>query len=321
MTTVQNATRAQPTVDVAIIGGGAAGLAAAVALGRSLRSVVLIDAGTQRNLPSDHAHNVLGREGVAPSMLIAAGRVEAAGYGVELVDDTVVAVDRTADESNGRRFSVRLASGRTVVARRILLTTGLVDELPAIGGLAAAWGATVLHCPYCHGWEVRGQRIAILATGPMAEHQALLFRRLSDRVTAFDHAGILDEGALRRLAAMDVGVVDGPVEEVRVTGRQVQSVMVGSTAHGVDAVVVGPRMHARADVFTMLGGTVSEHPLGSVVDVDPMGRTAVDGVWAAGNVCDLSAMVGTAAGAGVKVGAAINADLIADEFRALISEV
>ncbi|ALG84801.1 NAD(P)/FAD-dependent oxidoreductase [Gordonia phthalatica] len=303
-------------IDVAVVGGGAAGLSAAVALGRSLRSVVVIDAGEQRNLPASTAHNVLGREGVAPRDLIAAGREEAERYAAEIVADTVVEARRD-DEG----FALVLASGRMIRARRILLTTGLVDHLPDIPGLADAWGATVLHCPYCHGWEVRGQRIGVLATGPMAEHQALLFHRLSDRVTVFDHAAVLDGAARRRLAAMDVSVVDGAVGEVRVDGTRVRAVLVGPTAYEVDAVVVGSRMHARAEVFTMLGGTVSEHPLGSVVEVDPMGRTSVDGVWAAGNVCDLSAMVGTAAGAGVKVGVALNADLIADEVRALISEV
>ncbi|EGD56127.1 FAD-dependent pyridine nucleotide-disulfide oxidoreductase [Gordonia neofelifaecis NRRL B-59395] len=195
-------------------------------------------------------------------------------------------------------------------ARRLLLATGLVDELPNIAGLAECWGTTVLHCPYCHGWEVRGQRITVIASGPMAEHQALLFGRLSDRVTVVVHGAVLDDAARERLALMGIAVIDGPVEAVLADGSDVRAVVVGGVAHEADAVVVGPRMHARAEIFEMLGGTVSRHPLGTYVDADPTGRTAVDGVWAAGNVRDLSAMVGAASAAGVLAGAALNVDLL-----------
>jgi len=303
--------------DVAIIGGGAAGLSAAIALGRSLRRVIVIDAGRQRNLPAHDAHNILGREGIAPADLIAAGRSEAVGYGVTLADDAVSGARR--DDAG---FSLDLVSGAVVAARRILLATGLIDELPAIDGLSAGWGQTVLHCPYCHGWEVRGQRIGVIATGPMAEHQALLFGRLSDQVTVFDHGDVVGAEARARLGAMGIAVVGGLVERVLADGPRVQAVVVGGRDHAVDAVVVGTRMHARAEVFEQLGGEVTEHPLGSFIETDPTGRTALDGVWAAGNVRDLSAMVGAASGHGVFAGAAINADLVdADVREALASAV
>ena len=171
--------------DVVIIGGGAAGLSGAVALARSRRSVLVVDAGRPRNAPADGVHNYLGREGTPPGELLAIGRAEVAGYGGEVVPGVVTGARREDDGD----FRVTLDDGREVSARRLLVATGLVDELPDLPGVAERWGRDVLHCPYCHGWEVRDQAIGILATGPTAVHQALLFRQLSDDVTFFRHTG------------------------------------------------------------------------------------------------------------------------------------
>src|SRR5688500_4772703 len=141
-----------PTHDVVIIGGGAAGLSAAVALARSLRSVVVIDAGEPRNAPADGAHNLLGQEGIPPLELLEKGRREAEGYGAECRRDRAVGARRSPIG-----FEVDLAGGETVQARRMLLATGLVDVLPEVPGVSEFWGKSVLHCPYCHGWEVRGR--------------------------------------------------------------------------------------------------------------------------------------------------------------------
>ena len=189
------------THDVAIVGGGAAGLSAAVALARSLRSVVVVDAGEPRNAPAAGAHNVLAREGVSPLELLAAGRGEAEHYGAEICHDRAVAARRRDDV-----FELDLASGGTVRARRLLLATGLIDELPDVPGVREFWGTSVLHCPYCHGWEVRGQRIGVLGTSPFSVHQTLLFRQLSADVTLFSHT-MPDPGeeAWDQLAALESG--------------------------------------------------------------------------------------------------------------------
>lgn len=299
------------TVDVAVVGGGSAGLGAAIALARSLRSVIVVDAGRPRNAPADHAHNVLGREGISPLDLVAAGRAEAIEYGVRILDDDVTA----ASHVDGG-IEVTTASGQRITARRLILATGLIDVLPDVDGVAACWGKTVLHCPYCHGYEVRGQRIGILATGPMATHQALLFRQLSDDVTVFAHLATPDDEAMAQLRAVGVTVVEGEVARLSHVDDQVRSVVLSDgTEFPVDAVVVGPRFEARAQVYEWLGGTVSEHPLGHFVETGMMGRTAVENVWAAGNIADLSAMVSVASGAGVMAGAAVNADLVAEDVR------
>jgi thioredoxin reductase len=300
----------RPIHDVAIVGAGAAGLSAAVALARSRRSVIVVDAGEPRNAPAAGAHNVLGREGVPPHELLAAGRREAAAYGAQVHPGRVVTARRRAEG-----FELALADGGTVHARRLLLATGLVDELPDVPGVREFWGRSVLHCPYCHGWEVRGQRIGVLGTSELSIHQTLLFRQLSDDVTLFLHTmPEPDEQAWEQLAALDVQVVRGTVRELRDTDNRLQAVVLddGHT-FAVDAVTVAPRFVAQADLYEQLGGTVTDHPHGRFLETDPTGRTPIPGVWAAGNVSNLAAMVSVAAGAGVMAGAALNADLVAED--------
>ncbi|HJY99671.1 MAG TPA: NAD(P)/FAD-dependent oxidoreductase, partial [Streptosporangiaceae bacterium] len=195
--------------DVVVVGGSAAGLSGAVALARSRRSVLVVDAGDPRNAPAGHVHNFLTRDGTPPGEVYAAGRAEVARYGGRVETGWVTALSR-----DGARFGVHIGS-RTVVARRLLVSTGLRDELPDVPGLAARWGIDVLHCPYCHGWEVRDQRIGILATGPTAVHQALLFRQLSTHVTLLRHSGPALTGEQRdQLDARGITVTEGPVQEI-----------------------------------------------------------------------------------------------------------
>ncbi|WP_328344170.1 FAD-dependent oxidoreductase [Micromonospora sp. NBC_00421] len=323
---------AYPVVhDVVVVGGGAAGLSGALALGRFRRDVVVVDGGAPRNAPADHVHNFLTSEGVPPTALYATGRAEVARYGVAVLDGTVTAahpVDpahpddpaHLTDSAGPARFAVTLADGSTLHARRLLVTTGLVDELPDVPGLADRWGRDVLHCPYCHGWEVRDQAVGVLATGPMAAHQALLFRQLTDDVVVFTHtAGPLPADQAEKLAARGVTVVDGEVAAVEVTADRLTGVRLRSGPMVPrEALVVAPRFAARAAVLTGLGlGTedfvVGGHAFGDRVAADATGATGVPGVWAAGNVTDPQATVIAAAAAGLKAAAALNADLIDEE--------
>ncbi len=169
--------------DVVVIGGGAAGLNGALMLARSRRSVVVLDAGEPRNAPAQAVHGLFAREGTPPAELLERGRAEVRSYGGDVVHAEVVGAAR-----EGGMFVVTLADGRMVRARRLLVTTGLVDELPDVPGLRARWGHDVLHCPYCHGWEVRDQAVGVIASGPMAVHQALLFRQLTEDVVFLAHS-------------------------------------------------------------------------------------------------------------------------------------
>jgi thioredoxin reductase (NADPH) len=303
------------THDVAVIGGGAAGLSAAVTLTRSLRSVVLVDTGEPRNAPAAGAHNILGQDGIPPLELLAAGRREAEHYGADIRHDRAVAARRTAEG-----FEVELTGGGTVRVRRLLLATGLTDELPDVPGVRQFWGKNVLHCPYCHGWEVRGQHIGILGTSPMGIHQALLFRQLSEDVTLFLHT-MPDPGdeAWDQLAALDIPVVSGAVQRLRGEDDVLRAVVLDDGREvAVDALAVAPRFIARAELYEQLGGALMEHPMGAFIETGPMGRTELPGVWAAGNVSDLAAMVAVSTGAGVMAAAAINVDLVAEDAGAAV---
>ncbi|HZE38691.1 MAG TPA: NAD(P)/FAD-dependent oxidoreductase [Stackebrandtia sp.] len=299
--------------DAVVIGGGAAGLNGALMLARSRRSVAVIDAGAPRNAPADGVHGLLGREGMPPSELLERGRGEVRGYGGEIVHGEVTTVDR-----DGAGFAVALADGRLLGARRLLVTTGLVDRLPAIAGLRERWGREVLHCPYCHGWEVRDKAIGVIATAPMSAHQAQLFRQVSADVVYFAHdAAPLDAERARRLAARGIRVVDGEVASVVVADDRLRGVrLADGTVVERDALVVATRMEARGGFLAALGLSPVPHPsgMGEYVPSQAAGATDVPGVWVAGNITDLTAQVGAAAAAGALAGAQINADLVDEEI-------
>jgi thioredoxin reductase (NADPH) len=303
--------------DVIIVGGGPAGLSAATALARSRRTVLVLDSGRRRNAPAGHLHNFLSRDNTSPLELVASGRREVESFGGTVEAAEVSGIRRVGDE-----FEVTASDGRVNRARRVLLTTGLQDRLPDIPGVAARWGRDVLHCPYCHGYEVRDQMVGILAVGPLAAHAAGLWRQLTDRVTVFRHDdGDLDPEAADRLGALDVPVVDGRVAGLvvaddRVTGIRLES----GEVFPVDAVVVAPRAGARAGFLRDLGlETVDIEMMGRVVatrlEADALGRTAVAGVWAAGSVVEPMAQIMASAASGLMAGAQINADLVEAELQ------
>lgn len=303
--------------DVVVIGGGAAGLSGALMLGRSRRSVLVIDAGEPRNAPAAGVHGFLTRDGMSPAALLEAGREEVRGYGVQVLDGRVAAV-----ESVDGGFTVTLEDGSRVGARRLLVTTGLIDELPDVPGVRERWGRDVLHCPYCHGWEVRDQAIGILGSGPMAVHQALMFRQLSDDVILFQHTSpTLSEEQAEQLTARDITVVEGEVSSLEVHDDQLTGVrMESGELVPRQAVVVAPRFVARAEVLSALGLETSDremagHVLGSYVPADATGATTVPGVWVAGNIADPFGQVVAAANTGAQAGAHINADLISEDTQ------
>jgi thioredoxin reductase len=297
--------------DVVVVGGGAAGLNGALMLTRSRRSVLVVDAGAPRNAPATGVHGLLGLDGIPPAELLERGRAEVRGYGGEVVTGEVATLGR----SNGG-FTVSLADGRTTRARRLLVATGLTDELPDVKGLAERWGRDVVHCPYCHGWEVRDRAIGVIATGPMSVHQALLFRQLSDDIVFFAHTAPPAPEDATRLAARGVPVVEGEVTSLEVEDDRLVAVRLADGRQVPrTALAVATRMVARAGVLAPLGLRTVEHPSGAgeYVPAGPGGRTEIPGVWVAGNVTDPTAQVGAAAAAGALAGAHINADLVTEE--------
>ena len=310
----------EETYDVVVVGGGAAGLSGALALARSRRSVLVVDNGEPRNAPAAHMHNFLGRDGIPPGELLADGRAELAGYGTELVSGRAGTAAR-----DGAGFRVTLDDGRVVRGRRLLVTTGLVDELPEIPGLAERWGRDVAHCPYCHGWELRDQRVGVIAGGPLSVHQVQMWRQLTPNVLLLLNGGAAPGAEqAEQLAARGIPVVPGVVEGLQVTGDRLTGVRLdGGDVVGLDAVVVGPRFAARSGVLDGLGLAAEDfvmhgHRLGSRIAADEGGATSVPGVWVAGNVTNPAATVAVAVAGGQTAGAGINMDLIAEDTRAAV---
>ncbi|MEU9884535.1 NAD(P)/FAD-dependent oxidoreductase [Sphaerisporangium sp. NPDC051011] len=307
--------------DVVVIGGGAAGLSGALTLARARRSVVVVDDGRPRNAPADGVHGYLGREGTPPGELLATGREEVRAYGGLITRGTVVAVERDA-----AGFTARLDDGNAIRGRRLLVTTGLVDELPEVPGVAELWGEDVHHCPYCHGWEVRDQALGILGTGPLTVHHALLWRQWSDDVTLFLHtAPKPTDEEFERLAARSVVVVDGEVSALERSGGRLTGVrLADGTVIPRQALVVAPRFTARAGLLSDLGLEPVEQEMageviGTYIAADATGQTAVPGVWAAGNITGLFEGVIGSAAAGVRAAGAINADLMAEDTRLAVT--
>lgn len=296
--------------DVIIAGGGAAGLSAALLLGRSRRRVLVIDAGEPRNRFAEHMHSVLGLDGVAPAELVRRGRAECESYGVEFSPGVVDSVTGDGGEL------VISSAGAQHRARALVVATGITDELAPIPGLAERWGSTVLHCPFCHGWEVRDQRFGVLATSPMNLHQAELVRQWSDRVVLF--AGALDEvppQTVARLASRGVQVEMTPVVAVHGTAPAIESVELADGRRvELDAIFTGGRPVPHDTFLAGLDLERSDSPFGSFLTVDQVGRTSDPRIWAVGNVVSPMATVPASIGAGAMAGAGLNGQLVAAEF-------
>lgn len=304
--------------DVVVIGGGAAGLSAGLMLGRTRRSVAVVDAGNPRNAPAAGVHGFFSREGMNPLDLVRVGRTEVESYGGAIVHGTAVTITRT--DNPRYRFQTVLENGTELLSRRLLLTTGLTDVLPEIRGLRDQWGRGVVHCPFCHGWEIRDRAIGVLGASPRSVHQALLFRQWSNRITLFLNNTVEPtEDEEEQLAARGVVVVDGAVSRVLADGNGNLSgvQLTDDRIVPVTALAVAPRFVGNTSVFAGLGLTPVQHPMGvgEHLAVDEMGATDVEGVYAAGNVANLMLQVLPSAASGSTAAVAINNSLMAEELQ------
>ncbi|MFD5825113.1 NAD(P)/FAD-dependent oxidoreductase [Lentzea sp. NPDC060358] len=290
-------------LDAVVVGGGAAGLNGAVMLARSRRSVVVVDGGAPRNAPAGGVHGLLGLDGIPPAELLARGRDEVRRYGGRIVHGEV-----TGAEPAGDVFALTLSDGTALRAKRVLVATGLRDVLPDVEGLAGHWGRGVVHCPYCHGWEVRDEPVGVLGS----PHHALLFRQLTDDLVFFAHGTELDDDTRAKFAGRGIRVVETPVAAVESAGDAITGVrLAGGEVVPRRVIAVATTMIARTEGVEGLGLPLEDVPHGRRFVSGPAGTTPVKGVWVAGNATDLTAQVGASAAAGALAGARINADLLA----------
>jgi thioredoxin reductase len=303
--------------DVVVVGGGAAGLSAALVLSRARRRVAVVDAGRPRNAPAAHMHGYLGADGLPPGELLAAGRAEVTAYDGHLLTGTVVRATAGTVEDGRRRFELALEDGRTLSARRVLVTTGLRDELPDVPGVRERWGRDLLHCPYCHGYEVRDQPLGVLGGSPEAVAHAHLVRQWASDVVLFTHGGSLTADQHEGLLARAIGVVEDPVarlvvEDDRLTGVELADGRFVPRA----AVFVRPRFLPNDGLLTGLGCATDD---AGWTTTDRTGLTSVPGVWAAGNAANPRAQVITAAGEGSAAAIAINNDLVEEDLPVAVA--
>jgi thioredoxin reductase len=290
--------------DVVVVGGGAAGLSAALVLSRARRKVLVLDAGQPRNAPAAHMQGFLSRDGMPPGELLARGREEVSSYGGLILAGTVEALSACPDGG----FRVLYSGGRRVFARQVLVATGLRDELPDISGLRERWARDVLHCPYCHGHEVRDRPLGVIGTAPDSVSYAQIVRQWSDDVIFFAPAGMLTESKRTELVARAVGIVEGTVHRVLVEDDRLLGVeMDDGRVIPRDALFVPPRFVPNNDLLVALGAGLDEN---GWVRTDGPGRTTVPGLWVAGNLANPRAQVITAAGEGSAAAIAMNADLV-----------
>lgn len=301
------------TWDCLIVGGGAAGLSAGLVLGRARQRTLLVDAGKQSNLAAHGIGGLLGHNGRAPAELYAAGRRELADYGVQVRAGEVVEI-----EPVDGIFTVRLADESNESARRVLLATGMEYGLPGLPGVDRLWGKSVFHCPFCHGWEVRGQPLAVLAQGERAVHSALLLRVWSDDIVLLTD-GSADLGADQhtRLAGAGIAVDERRVVALDEKDGELSAVVFADGSRlPRRGLLVATTMRQRNQLAEQLGVEVG--PPGPVaedaVDVDPLCRTSVPGVFAAGDLIAEMPQVAAAIAAGSRAAAAVVQSLAADAY-------
>jgi thioredoxin reductase len=286
--------------DVVIVGGGPAGLSAALLLGRCRRRVLVCDSGTPRNAASRALHGYLTRDGVAPLELLRLGRDELEQYGIELRHAVVKGITASADG-----FDVILREGEPVRALAVLLATGIRDELPAVAGLDACYGITAHHCPYCDGWEHREKTIGVIGRGAGAAGLALSLRTWSDRVVLCTNGpSKLTPVQRQQLAAQHITLHERRLTRVdHHDGHVTALVMVNGESVPCNAIFFAARQMQQCDLAKSLG---CEFTGKGTVKTDHLGKTCVPGVFVVGDASRDVQFVIVAAAEGAKAGVAIN---------------
>lgn len=267
--------------DVIIVGGSFAGLTAAMQLGRARRKVAVLDTGLNRNRYAQHAHNILGHDGTPPGEILVAARRQLAHY------PTVGSINSKATAVTGEpdNFVVTIADGSTLSGRRLILAYGIVDDFPAIPGFAESWGKTVIHCPFCHGYEVAGTRWGLVYSSPMSLHGPVLYANWTDDITLFlDGHDIIDEER-SKLEKRGVRIVEGKLAEIRHLEGRISGVTTLEGTHvPLEALYAHPHNRPSSDLHAQLGLEMADTPTGSMVVAGDMQATSRPGVYAAGDL-------------------------------------
>ena len=293
--------------DAIIIGGSFAGLSAATYLARARRSVCIIDTGLPRNRFAAHSHGFLTQDGSQPGAMLATARSQVAAYPTTtFIEGEAI---RAARQPDG--FSVGLATGEALGSSRLVLAFGISDELPAIPGLAERWGRSVLHCPYCHGYEFSGQRLGVLNVSPMSLHQAMLIAEWGPTTLFLNGAAHPDDASLVQLHKHHVAIEPAPVRALHGEGAGLAQIeFADGRTSPLDALYLGPRTRLNSAIAEHLGCALDDGPLGSIIRTDETKMTTVPGVYAAGDITRGAHTVTWASADGVMAGLAAHRSLV-----------
>ncbi|MBN9672739.1 NAD(P)/FAD-dependent oxidoreductase [Roseibium aggregatum] len=295
--------------DVIIIGGSFAGLSAAMQLARARRRVLIVDTGTPRNRFSASSHGFPGQDGRQPAAILATLRSELAAYPtVDFREEQSEAAVR-----EGARFRISLAGSTEKTGRRIILAYGVRDSLPDLPGLSERWGVSVLHCPYCHGYELNNQPIGVLARDGIAQHQAMLLPDWGPTTLFTQRSFNPDPKQAENLAARGVKIENVPVAKLLGPGPSLEAVqLVDGRRIPLNALFLAPQTSPSCDLAEQLNCATKPGPTGLYLDVDETQATSIPGVFAAGDVASPMPNATLAAAAGVIAGGAAHRSLIFD---------
>ena len=294
--------------DAVVVGGSFAGMSAAMHLARARRRVLVVDAGRPRNRFAHASHGFPGQDGRAPAAIVETLRTELLAYPTA----AFIADEATHARAVGDGFELDLASGATITARRLVLATGVADELPEIPGLRERWGVSVLHCPYCHGYEVADRRFGVLARSEMAVHQALLVPDWSADVTLFTN-GVFEPDQEQRaaLAARGVRIEERRVDALLGEGTELSGVrMEDGAVIPIDALFTQPRTRMASPLAEQLGCEIEDGPFGPMIRTDGRKLTSVPGVFAAGDTTRVPPNATLAAAEGMMAGVGTHQSLV-----------
>jgi thioredoxin reductase len=305
----------EKTFDVIIIGGSYAGLSAGMALGRALRKVIIIDSGKPCNVQTPHSHNFITQDGKTPKEISSLAKQQVEAYKtVTFYDGLAISSTKT---TNG--FEVKTQSGDTFTGKKIILATGIKDILPEIKGAAECWGISMIHCPYCHGYEYRNEKTGILANGESAFELAKLISNWTKNLTVFTNGkSTLTKDQSEIISRKNVKINEYEIHSFAHNNGQIENIQFKDTSTiSVKAIYARPSFIQHSGIPKALGCELTEHGL---IKVDMLQKTSVPGVFAGGDNATLMRSVASAVFTGSMAGAAVNRELIDDEFNSVMVE-